>query len=93
VEDTDASDLVEKERKEAKQAKRQAEQAKRQAEQAKRQAAQEGYYGWFLDIFNNEILPGIKNNNKDMVIKGLSKINKNIKMQNIDKDKKEEIVN
>jgi hypothetical protein len=28
-----------------------------------------------------------------MVIKGLSKINKNIKMQNIDKDKKEEIVN
>jgi hypothetical protein len=33
VEDTDASDLVEKESKEAEQAKRQAEQAKRQAEQ------------------------------------------------------------
>ena len=62
----DASDLVEKERKEA--------------EQAKRQAEQEGYYGWFLDIFNKEILPRTKKNNYEMVIKGLSKINKNIKL-------------
>ncbi len=75
----DASDLVEKERKEA--------------EQAKRQAEQEGYYGWFLDIFNKEILPRTKKNNYEMVIKELSKINKNIKIQHIDKNKKEEIIN
>ena len=84
VQDTDASDLVEAERREA-------EKAKREAKKAKREVYAERYYGWYLDIFNKYILPNITKDTSK-VIEGLRKLDSGLRPWRLDEHKKTYVI-
>jgi hypothetical protein len=73
----DASDLVEAKR--------------REAEKAKQEVSAEGYYGWYLDIFNKNILPNVAKDTSN-VVNGLKKLNSGLKPWRLDEHKKTYVI-